>query len=158
MGEEMGELPLKSGRLSARVVDLAAYRLRRNSGTERKVFYIHEHGKLLPELQDFNFLKIEEISSAQNLNTKLALFKPDVIFLEAALKWTDPFQLLEELRSQVTCPIVLICDRKRSLGKLIKRAYRLGVFDILFTPLVGETLKESLNILLRVPHASLIER
>lgn len=138
--------------------NLTGFRLRRYQPKKRHLFYIHQKKKIASSLEIIDFLKVTRIDSFVEFSSQLHFQKPEMVFLEADITWAHPLQIIDELNRHLNCPIVLVCDRKRSQKSLIKQACNAGIFDVLFTPLLNEELLETLRVLLKLPALKLWNR
>lgn len=141
-----------------KLISLSEHRLVRSPARRRSLFYINQKNQIESSLLSLDILKVTNIQSVIEFNSQLHFQKPEMVFLEASIKWAHPIQVIDELNRHINCPIILVCDRKRSQKALIKQACNAGIFDVLFTPFLGDELSETLRVLLKLPALKLWNR
>ena len=151
----MGRRPLPSEFPAKNVVDMTAFRkkLRATSTPDLiPVFYLNEGGGSEDALRSFPLLDIVAVSCPQKLESALKTKKPAVILVESFLSWADPVALVDRIVSQTGCAALMVYrpEEKAKNTKLLKRAFQVGLFDTLTSPITREDLRERLNIAFRL--------
>ncbi len=151
----IGRRPLPNRFPAKNVVDMTAFRkkLRATAPTELvPVFYLHEGGSSETALRSFPLLDVVTVNCAHALETALKNKKPAVILVESFLSWADPVALVDRFVSQTGCTALMVYrpEEKAKNTKLLKRAFQVGLFDTLTSPVTREDLRERLNIAFRL--------
>jgi PleD family two-component response regulator len=135
------------------VVDLLAYRSRKQSQPAKRVLYISNGPSFTQGLQSLFGFDITQVTEASTLYTVLAVNPPQIILVESSLSWSRPLDLISMLQDSYNeVPLILVCvgPRTEKQSTLIKQAYAAGVTDVLFTPLCRDEALESLKTVARI--------
>lgn len=145
------EKTLKGHRLAS-VFRLADYHKPALVTPKPLLFYINNKDELRKKLEKVSTLSVFSIQSMPDLHMALTIKTPELILIEADLKWCPPLSVLHETQRFFDAPSVLFCKDRHNFSQkdLIRDAYKSGVYDVLFSPLNTEDLSASLNLILRL--------
>lgn len=114
------------------------------------VFYLHSARQTESLIADLRTIQTVSVTDRNQLRTQLLSLVPQVVVIEADIKWAPALGLIEELHTGFDLPVILLSDKPRSRGRtLIKQAYAAGVSDVLYKPLDPEEVLQSLGVLLK---------
>ncbi len=152
--------PLTGQNFSAtNVVDMTAFRKRLRATTAPElipVFYLHEGGSSETAIRSFPLLDVTSVNCPEKLELALLEKRPALILVESFLSWADPVELVERFVSKTGCTALMVyrpeekSPEKGKTTKLLKRAFQVGLFDTLTSPVTREDLRERLNIAFRL--------
>ncbi len=144
------------------VVDLGAFRRKVRAPSSAApislpIFYINQDGCSEGALRTFPFFEITPINSHAKFETAIALKKPGLAvpmlaLIDAFLTWADPVELVRRLGEIPNCSVLLVYRPQDEIKNqaIFKRAFPLGLFDTLASPVTRDELIERLDILFRL--------
>jgi CheY-like chemotaxis protein len=131
-----------------KVIDLS--HVRKSSQKKNQsvsVLYLSEKGTLMKHLALLEGIHTVEVQGAEVLESTLQLFQPDLVILEAGLRWADPFQYIKYFASSfMQTPVIVHFERAHGQSQRIKRAYADGASDTLIGNSCEVELKNTLRL------------
>jgi len=142
------------GSLGPNVVDLSAFRkkMQREPSAPIRipVFYLTEQKQCEEALGSFPLLDVISITCPEQLST-VATTKPAIVLVESFLSWGCPVELVDHF-TKAGCSVLMVYrpEERAKNQKLLKRAFQVGLFDTVTSPVSREELRERLSIVFRL--------
>lgn len=94
---------------------------------------------------------LAHVDNREQLAAALKMGPPELVLLDSEIDWSEPLELMSWLHQRYHVPIVLLV-RKRLVSRrpsFIRRSYAAGITDVVYLPLAGDDLTQTISVLLR---------
>lgn len=142
---------------ASNVISLSKYRQRCQASSENNIiFYVSESARLADLLLKLPGLQVKIILSEEDLARASHQQWPALLVVESGTKWFERFNHPFYFNQESQIPVILIWDSPQKNRNQVKRAYSLGVSDMLFGSPTLTEIQEVIDVWLKFQRQSLL--